>query len=191
MKNEAVELFEFPIQINLLSQCALDGTRKLAYATALPGPVSVASRKSSQFAVINMSTNVLLDPLPPDLESTYLHELLSLMGLSEKVEVRRDAIRGRCLHAKASYKRGDLIWKEPPLVAMQHLSSAEQAPCCSHCFAYLGSCEYQIGSRLMYQIRHHKSLAERGEVDDEEVKAAREQVERVSESRALRWIQRK
>jgi hypothetical protein len=125
--------------------------------------------------------NTLLAPIAPELESAYLNELLACMGLDDKVQVKHDAIRGKGVYAKAViYKRGDVVWEECPLVAMQNLGSFEEAPCCSHCFAYVGSCEYQIGTRLMHQIRHHESLAEEEEADEEDIAAASEQVERVS-----------
>ena len=127
-------------------------------------------------------------PLQPDLELAYIQELLACMGLNDKVEVRHDAIKGKGVYAKTSYKRGDVVWEERPLVAMQHLSSAKGAPCCSHCFAYLGSCEHQIGSRLLQQIRHQESLAEEEsleeeeEVDEDQIKAANERYDKVSNS---------
>jgi hypothetical protein len=53
-----------------------------------------------------------------------------------------------CLEAQA-FNQGDVIFREPPLVAAQHAANREHALVCSHCFAYVGSIEVQIARRLL------------------------------------------
>ncbi|KAG1670694.1 hypothetical protein FOA52_010970 [Chlamydomonas sp. UWO 241] len=66
------------------------------------------------------------------------------------VEVRLNAgpNRGKGIFALRTFQRGDLLFRERPLVAMQHASSAATASVCAHCFTFVGSVAALVARKL-------------------------------------------
>ena len=115
--------------------------------------------------------NPLISPVSPQLELSYLNELIKCMGV-DKLEVKKAHEKeGKGVFSMIMCKRGDVLWQERPLIAMQHQSNKSSAPCCSNCFKYLGSIEHQIGSKLQHFFREKESIDEDEEADEEEMKA--------------------
>jgi hypothetical protein len=53
------------------------------------------------------------------------------------------------------FKAGDVIFREAPLLAVQHSSSRAQSLVCDRCFRYLGSIEDQLIHRLLMHDQPH------------------------------------
>ncbi|KAJ4457603.1 putative histone-lysine N-methyltransferase ATXR2 [Paratrimastix pyriformis] len=64
---------------------------------------------------------------------------------SSPVEVRLiDAAHGRGLFARARINEGDVLFRERPILCLQHRASASRTRCCTHCLRYTGSLEEQM-----------------------------------------------
>lgn len=70
-----------------------------------------------------------------------------------KVEVRLDAGdgKGKGLFATGPIARGDLLFAESPLVAIQHSDNSPRALACAHCFQVVGGVQAQLDHRRVHQ----------------------------------------
>ena len=53
------------------------------------------------------------------------------------------------MRRQQDFAEGDLLFKEPPLVAGQHVFNRSKAVVCANCFRFLGSVELQIAWHLL------------------------------------------
>eukprot|EP00798_Chlamydomonas_sp_ICE-L_P030341 gene30341-35341_t len=83
-----------------------------------------------------------------------------LEGAADGIEVKLDAgpNRGKGIFTTRNFSRGDTLFKERPLVGIQHASSKEDSLVCAHCFKFIGSVEQQIARKLLLVIQQHREL---------------------------------
>jgi len=64
--------------------------------------------------------------------------------------LRTDPKKGRGLFAEKDFAKGEVIFTEKPLCAMQHVENRAAAWTCGNCFAFLGSLESELINLQMY-----------------------------------------
>ncbi|XP_042448796.1 histone-lysine N-methyltransferase ATXR2-like [Zingiber officinale] len=101
---------------------------------------------------MDFSTQIAALLSPPSAESVkdYYAELIAIRkcpGL--KINFNNDS--GKAVFSVKEFEEGELVLKDPVLVAAQHTTNKVDCLVCSHCFRFIGSVELQIGRKLILQ----------------------------------------
>eukprot|EP01116_Phalansterium_solitarium_P017692 TRINITY_DN4422_c0_g1_i1.p1 TRINITY_DN4422_c0_g1~~TRINITY_DN4422_c0_g1_i1.p1 ORF type:complete len:437 (-),score=140.73 TRINITY_DN4422_c0_g1_i1:114-1385(-) len=83
---------------------------------------------------------------PPLYRSTVVSQAdVENLGLSDALEIKFiDSAKGRGVFAKRNFKEGDLVFSEPPLVAVQSSEIKNEVESCASCMRFVGSLEDQL-----------------------------------------------
>ncbi|PSC68405.1 SET domain-containing [Micractinium conductrix] len=142
----------FMLTLNALQQEMLqqaqgggsDGGSDSSGGTAAPSGATLERLESVRREALQVRT--LLEKPQADIQARRLAQLTTGLG----VEVRLDAGdgKGRGVFATQEFEAGDLIFKDPPLAAIQHTANAADAWVCARCFRFIGSVEQQLARRI-------------------------------------------
>ncbi|KAL4419340.1 hypothetical protein ABPG75_002643 [Micractinium tetrahymenae] len=96
---------------------------------------------------MDLELQALLAQPPPEQQERRATQLASGLG----VEVRLDAGggKGKGVFATQAFSAGEVVFQDPPLVAIQHTTNRGDAWVCGHCFRFIGSVEQQIARQIM------------------------------------------
>ncbi|KAG6468658.1 hypothetical protein ZIOFF_073347 [Zingiber officinale] len=75
----------------------------------------------------------------------------SFLAAVWRQEDRLEACCAGAVFSVKEFEEGELVLKDPVLVAAQHTTNKVDCLVCSHCFRFIGSVELQIGRKLILQ----------------------------------------
>uniref|UniRef100_A0A7S3VR10 SET domain-containing protein n=1 Tax=Dunaliella tertiolecta TaxID=3047 RepID=A0A7S3VR10_DUNTE len=109
--------------------------------------------------------SVLLQIPPLDVSRPYLQQIARDVS-NDNVRVQdAGSGKGKGIFASKEFSEGDVIFRECPLVAMQHNESSKETTVCAHSHVFVGSVEQLIAKSLVNVIESAAALAAQGDHD--------------------------